>query len=487
MLLTAVHQQAVNRPQAPAIRQDDQVLTYGDLWRWSSAVAKQLQTEGFRVGDRLVFMVDNSPEYVVMLLATWMAGGVVVPLSHQIKSRDLLKVTGHVDSPWVFVASKANLAVKKFVGVDASSLKILDFEFLQGMEVEAALPLHDAAHDECLIIYTSGTTGDPKGVTLTHEALFTNLTSITEYLEIQADDCILSVLPFHYSYGNSVLLTHLISGAALEIGASMMFPQQVVEQLRQSHISSFSGVPTTYTLLLGKTDFANKSPQLRYVTQAGGAMAPSTADKLCVAMPNTQVIIMYGQTEASARLTWLPADQIADKRGSAGRAIPGVVLQIRDERGLPVEPGIKGEVFAQGGNLMKGYWRNPEATNRTLIDGWLKTGDMGHLDKDGYLYLQGRQSEMIKAGAHRIFPGEIEEVLLELDAVLEAAVVGVPDELMGQTIRAYVVAKGVEQNTRDLMRYCKEQLPLFKMPKDVVWVESLPKTSSGKIQKHLLS
>ncbi|HGX92906.1 MAG TPA: AMP-dependent synthetase, partial [Candidatus Tenderia sp.] len=217
-------------------------------------------------------------------------------------------------------------------------------------------------------------------------------------------------------------------------------------------------------------------------------MAPAMIARLRKALPHIDFFVMYGQTEATARLAWLPPEMLESKPGSIGKAIPGVTLELRDQQGRPVATGETGEIWASGDNIMQGYWRDPEQTRKVLQDGWLKTGDLAHCDRDGYLYIDGRSSDMIKIGANRISPKEIEEVILELEGVEEVAVVGIPDELLGSVIKAVVVpTPGTRLEIKQIRIHCWRNLATYKVPKFIEFVEELPKTASGKIQRFLLT
>src|SRR3546814_165295 len=360
------------------------------------------------------------------------------------------------------------------------------------------------------ILYTSGTTGAPKGVALSHRNLAANAVAIIDYLALGPDDSTVSVLPFHYAYGASVLHTHLAVGARvvlednlvfphlvaealarerapgfpgvpstfaplpgrgrldqsalsapapddstvsglpfhyaygasvlhthLAVGArvvledNLVFPHLVAEALARERATGFPGVPSTFALLLerGRLDQYDLS-SLRYLTQAGGAMAPALTRRVHAAFPQARLFVMYGQTEASARLTRLTPERLDDKLGSVGTPIDGVEIRVRRVDGSEASPGEAGEVCARGDNVMTGYWNAPEATAATLVDGWLRTGDLGHLDADGFLWLAGRRSDMIKTGAHRVHPQDVEEVIAELPGVREVAVTGVDDALL---------------------------------------------------------
>jgi acyl-coenzyme A synthetase/AMP-(fatty) acid ligase len=338
------------------------------------------------------------------------------------------------------------------------------------------------------IIYTSGTTGNPKGVSLSHGNLMTNAKDVVSYLMLSSDDSILNVLPFHYSYGNSVLHTHLYVGAKIILIGSMAFPQEIINTMRELSVSGFSGVPSTYSLFLSHSDWPENPPPLRYLTQAGGAMSKDLTERLLAASDKqTKIFIMYGQTEASARITWLPPEMLNTKLGSVGVAVEHIRIEIRNEENIRLGNYQKGEVFVAGLSVMQGYWDNVEATEEVLDGIWLKTGDLGYLDKDGYLFLIGRKSDMIKIGGHRIDPLELEEIINKLVFVQESAVIGIDDDILGQRLCAYIVGEKSKKNLFALKKHCNEYLPAHKMPREINWLPKLPKTSSGKIKRYQLN
>jgi acyl-CoA synthetase (AMP-forming)/AMP-acid ligase II len=223
------------------------------------------------------------------------------------------------------------------------------------------------------------------------------------------------------------------------------------------------------------------------MTQAGGAMAPSNITRLTDALPEIDFFVMYGQTEATARLSYLPPDNLKSKLGSIGIAIPGVSLAVKDDAGRDVACGEIGQIYAKGPNIMQGYWKDPEATDRVIVDGWLQTGDLAKQDKDGYIYIIGRSSEMIKSGANRISPKDIEEVITELDSVEEVAVVGRQDDILGEVIEAYIViSPGSFLDSKQVQAHCRKNLSTYKIPKKINFVNELPKTASGKVKRFLL-
>jgi len=344
-------------------------------------------------------------------------------------------------------------------------------------------PLPDAP---AMILYTSGTTGDPKGVMLSHANLLANAESVVAYLQLQAEDSVLSVLPFYYAYGASVLHTHLLSGACVVLGPSLMFPLLVLEAIEREQATGFSGVPSTYALLLEPmAERASSLASLRYLTQAGGAMSPALTQRLRGVLPAPRLYVMYGQTEATSRISWLPPERLDEKLGSVGIPVAGVQWKIVGEDGAELPRGESGEVCVRGANVMPGYWNNPEASAKVLREGWLHTGDLGYLDAEGYLYLQGRRSDMIKTGAHRVHPTDVEEVIAEMPGIREVAVVGVDDEVMGQVIKAYIVSEGERPPRAEdrIKAHCRARLAPYKIPRLIAFVDALPRTASGKVRR----
>lgn len=485
-------------PDMPAIVKGDVSVSYLELWAEISRFAAFARS-CVKQGDRVAILMENCVEYVATMYGAWAVGGVAVGLNTACKAAELVELirhsgavllvvdARHVELPEVLKCLAGGPLQVIVVGNLPEGDQAASWESLP----EGNSPAPDVVSDQdrvASIIYTSGTTGKPKGVMLSHANIFSNIQSIVGYLPIARGDRFLCVLPFYYSYGHSVLHMNLAMGATLILENSFMYPQRVLKVMEQHKVTGFAGVPSTFALLTRRVsinDFDLSS--LRYITQAGGAMAPSLVESVRHAFPWAQLFIMYGQTEATARLAFLPPEWLESKKGGVGVPVAGVSLRICGEQGESVQPGVPGEVQAKGPNVMMGYWRDEVETDNTIIDGWLKTGDLGYLDNDGCLFLTGRKSEMIKSGAHRINPKEIEEKILTLDGVDDVAVTGVPDEILGQVVSAYVVLQtGADITERDIMRFCKSALPNYKIPKYVNFVCDLPKTASGKVKKHLL-
>jgi long-chain acyl-CoA synthetase len=506
---------ATRFPQKDFLVWRDRRITYGSMSRKVDTLAAGLADEGFVAGERVGLCMGNSPEYVLAYFGVMKAGGVVVPVSDQSTSRGLASILNNCQASMLFIdhvdlqilldvlpeipsLRRVIVAVKGGVGEKGAVERVREvptpppgFRTLEQISTDSdgkVVPCTTQEQDLAMICYTSGTTGSPKGVMLTHRNLVANADSIVEYLRLTSDDKMMVVLPFYYSYGNSLLTTHAKIGATLHIGRNFIYPNTVLEWMIREGVTGFAGVPSTFAILLNRSAIRKYSfPMLRYLTQAGGAMSPRSAEELQRILPKTDIFIMYGQTEASARLTYLDPVDLRRKAGSIGKPIPGVRITIRREDSTPCAPREVGEIVAEGDNLMKGYWGDPEGTARMLRSDGLHTGDLAWIDEEGYIYIVGRQSEIIKSGGHRIGAKEIEDAILELPAVHEAAVVGEEDEILGESITAYVVAKEWSAiDPQAIQRWCRERLPVYMVPREVVFMDELPKTISGKIRKNEL-
>ena len=347
--------------------------------------------------------------------------------------------------------------------------------------------------DRCAeIIFTSGSTGKPKGVMVSHKNLISNTSSIVEYLKLTHDDRMLVVLPFYYCYGLSLLHTHLRVGGSIVLNNSFIFLGSVIKNLLDYKCTGFAGVPTHFQILLRKSDSfkLTKFPDLKYVTQAGGKLAPIFIDEFRESHPEIRFIVMYGQTEATARLSWLPPELYESKKGSMGKGIPGVELKVVNEKGEDIKPGETGEVIARGDNIMMGYFEDEEGTKNAIRNGWLYTGDLGTVDEEGYIYLTARSKEIIKVRGKRISPKEIEAVILSIQDVIDCTVEGIEDEIEGEKLKATVVIRKDPQVpvTRDfLIDYCSKRLELVKVPQVYELKEELTISPTGKKIKKVVS
>jgi acyl-CoA synthetase (AMP-forming)/AMP-acid ligase II len=463
-------------------------------------VADTLLSRGAQPGERVALLLRNSPQFAAAFYGALAAGTAAVPLNVQERAVVLARQIEHCGARWVLAdAAHVEFAELKKL-LSASGAELLPLSVVDAPNARDALceslgppsgrvPSPELRADSlACIIYTSGTTGRPKGVMLSHGNLIANARIIANYLSITSQDKVMCPLPFHFSYGMSVLNSNLAMGAHVVLEDNLAFPQVLMKRLQDEGITAFAGVPATYALLLGRTNFQEFDlSRLRYVTQAGGAMPRQQIIQLRLALPRARVFIMYGQTEATARLTYLAPDKLDEKLGSVGLPLPGIEIEIRDASGRVVPAGETGELVARGPNVMLGYWNDAELSAQTVRDGWLHTGDLAHRDADGYLFIDGREVEMIKVGAFRVSPQEVEEVLAALPGVAEVAVTGLPDELLGQAIKAVIVPlAGAQLAVMNVKAHCRAHLATYKIPKVVEFAASLPRTSSGKVQRYKL-
>ncbi len=515
MLHAFLSEIAAKIPDKTAVIHGQRRVTYGEINRGVSKVASFLLNSGMNAGDRAGIMSENSPEYIISYFGIQRAGGISVDINHQYSSHEVKKVLNDCFTTILFVEKKF-IKVIEIIVTEVPSLKAIiiidspqkgplprltkretaafhsaNYFFLEDIinnENTVSTFPEVAGKDIASIVYTSGTTGEPRGVMLSHDNFLSNADSIIKYLRLTEADSVMVVLPFCYSYGKSLLNTHIMVGGTLVLENSFMYPNVVLDKMIEEDVIGFAGVPSTFAILLNRSSIRNyRFPNLRYVTQAGGPMSPKHARELSLILSDIQIYIMYGQTEATARLTYLEPQDLFRKPGSIGKPIPGVEVELIKDGGIPAGEGEEGEIVVTGKNVMVGYWNNPEETRKVLKDGKLYTGDIAKKDDEGYLYIVGRRSDMIKSGAHRISPKEIEEVILGMHEVHEVTVVGIEDEILGEAIRVVIVLKdGHEMDAKKVQRHCRLKLAPFKIPKEVFFVDELPKTSAGKVQRHLL-
>ena len=482
--------------------------TYSEVEAGANRIARILARRKLVRGDRVALLAPNSSAYIEAYYGILKAGGIVVALdaggdpdSQAARLIDCTPAGLICSGPQV--RRGLQLAVRLELGfllsldvvVPAARSGLGDATALiNGPEVlpaAGAEPLHLALEpsDRAAIVYTSGSTGKPRGAVLSHHNLVANTLSIISYLGLTAADSVLAVLPLHYVYGKSLLNTHVAAGGRIVLENRFMYPQEALNTMEREAVSGFSGVPSTFAILLNKSNFEQRDlPALRYVTQAGGAMAPALQERLMKALPGKDIYIMYGATEASARLSYLPPADLPARVGSIGKAIPGVELTVRREDGTEAGPHEVGELVARGDNIMEGYWNAPLETSEVLTDLGYRTGDLARRDPEGFLYIVGRSREMIKSGAHRISPMEIEEAIAGNPAVDEVAVKGMADEMLGESIHAFITLR--EAGTcleRDIQEWCRGRIAPHKIPHAVHFIPAFPRNASGKIDKLALS
>jgi long-chain acyl-CoA synthetase len=432
-------------------------------------------------GKKFLLMADNTPFFIISYFAIINSGNIVVLIDTKTSKTDLRQILATSSPYGAFVQDNY---CKRFEGSELDLFNETIISEMQNETVVLSQPFHMNADDIAVIIFTSGSTGTKKGVMLTHKNLVTNTESILDYLKLTETDRIEAVLPFFYCYGASLLHTHT------RVGGSVVLTQQpflgsLIEDIDTFQCTGFAGVPSTYQILINKTPFLQeKFPTLRYFTQAGGQLPNKYIQLLADHFPDKQVFIMYGATEATARLSYLPPDYLTSKMGSIGKGIPGVTLAVLNEQGLPVKPSEIGEITARGDNIMKGYLNDPEGTASVLKNGLLYTGDLATIDDDGFIYIVGRSKNVIKSGGYRISPQEIEKEILYFEKVKGCVVIGLPHEIMGEAIVAVILVSGIVDLydlRRQIITRCNQRLPSYKVPKKIFVLDNFPLNSSNKV------
>lgn len=495
---------AAETPDAIAIVEPRRAIRYGELDAYADRVANLLIRGGTRRGDRVVVAIENSLEFVGIYFGTMRAGAVAVPLPAGPRSDRLHGAVADC-SPHTCIVDRKTATdprvARSLAGVDMVLVHGADERNAARTDGDRWLPLASALkewgdtapppsrtidRDLASIIYTSGSTGAPRGVMLSHRNIIANTDSIVEYLALDSRDRVMCVLPLYYVYGLSLLHTHVAVGGSIVLDNRFVYPNVVLEAMRTHAVTGFAGVPSTFALLLHRSNLTSMTfPTLRYVTQAGGGMPPARILEWLERGPQVPFFVMYGATEASARLTCLPPGELRRKLGSIGRAIPNVEIQVVKEDGRPAATGEVGELVARGANISQGYWQNATETQERFGPLGYRTGDLGYADQEGFLFLVGRRHDMIKVGAHRVGSREIEDVLHEHPEVHEAAVVAVADDILGEVPVAFVALRdGGRAPQRGLEEFCRQRLAPHKVPVSFFVESDLPKLPGiGKIDK----
>ena len=473
-------------------------FSYSQVDEMSGRIATNLRNLGVRRGDKVAVQLPNLPQFLFSYFGILKAGAVMVPLNPLLRAPE---VRYHLQD------SQARLLITFETFADEAVRGAADVEGLQVYVVN--LPGNDQrpdgtkhfdelyfaddtgdieptnADETAVIIYTSGTTGKPKGAELTHFQLFMNCTVAGDLFGFRDDDVGLAVLPFFHVFGlSSVLNVTLRYGGSLVL-VPRFDPKTVIDELAHHRCTIFSGVPTMYFALLDADTEGHDLSALRIGVSGGAAMPGEVIRAFEEKFPGVVVLEGYGLSETASTTTFnINAEQ--RKVLSIGKPIWGVSVKVVDEDGadLPAGSDNVGEIVIRGHNVMKGYYNKPEATAEALRDGWLHTGDLAYCDEDGYFFIVDRKKDLVIRGGYNVYPREIEEVLFDHPAVAAAAVIGKPDDKLGQEVLAFVVAK---ENARvepdELIAHCKERLAAYKYPREVRIIDELPTGPTGKVLK----
>ncbi len=437
----------------------------------------------FGLGNNFILLSPNNNFFIISYLAIMKSGNVVVPLNPATELESLEFIKERSDVKLAFIPK----LMQRRIQVDFNSIwseddikDLITNESIQPLGEEEGVDPDTLAQ----IIYTSGSTALPKGVMISHKNIIANTSSIVEYLNLSSDDIMEVVLPFFYCYGLSLLHTHLKVKGKIVLNNNFIFLGSVINDLKKYKCTGFAGVPSHFQILLRKSDtFVNSEfPNLRYVTQAGGKLHTVFIEEFQHAFPNTEFIVMYGQTEATARLSYLPPEKLKDKLGSIGKGIPGVELKVVDGDGVPTKPGVVGEIIAKGDNVMLGYFQDDSSTDETLKNGWLYTGDLAKIDKDGYIYHAARRKEIIKVGGRRVSPKEIEEVIVSIPGVVDCTIEAIADDILGEAIKATLVKNETDErlNADMVKEFCSKKLAAYKIPHFFEFETKMKVNSAGK-------
>jgi len=491
---------AERSPDKVALVHEGERLTYAQIDERANSLAAFLRHSGVRRGDRVAIFMDNCPEAVIALFAALKAGAAFLMINHTTKADKLEYILNNSRaSALVLQGERSNVLCRDrtpnlrtivTAGPAGIGLEGTSYEEIVRRAANDRVASPNVDQDLSSVIYTSGSTGFPKGVMLSHLNMVSAAHSISTYLENRSDDIIINALPLSFDYGLYQVLMGFRIGGTVILEKSFAYPYQVVQTMVRERVTGFPGVPTIFALLLRIKDIDRMDlGSLRYITNTAAALPVSHIRRLREVFPQARLYSMYGLTECK-RVTYLPPDQLDIRPSSVGRGMPNEEVYIIDEAGNRVGHGVVGELVVRGSNVMIGYWEKPEETAERLRSGAypgervLHTGDLFKMDEEGYLYFVARKDDIIKSKGEKVSPKEIENVLYGIEGVLEAAVIGIPDAILGQAIKAFVaLEQGAQLTERDILRHCSQHLETYMLPKHVEILPSLPKTATGKIRK----
>lgn len=505
-----LEQTAALTPDKVALVSGSRRLTYRDIESAANQLAHGLIARGIERGDRVVLFLDNSVEAAIAIWGVLKAGAVFVMANPTTKPDKLTYLLNNSRATAIVAQENRMQGFEhcwhvtphlQNVVVVGDSNSVIDCPhalvgwnslLIEQADNRIPPPKRNIDVDLAALVYTSGTTGDPKGVMLTHRNMVSSSLSIIEYLQNTPDDIVLSVLPLSFGYGLFQWLMCCRYGGTLLLEKSIAYPHATLEKLVREGATGMPLVPTMASLLLQLDLEKYDLSQLRYITNAGAALPVQYLEKLRRVVPHTSIFSMYGLTECT-RVCYLPPNEVDRRPTSVGKAMPNCEVAIVDELGQPLGPNQVGELVVRGSNVMLGYWDAPEATAQRLRSGtslngqWLHTGDLFRTDDDGFLYWVARKDDIIKSRGEKVSPREVEDVLHQHPHIAEASVIGVPDLILGEAIRAIVCLKPDRSMTvREVQAHCREFLEDFMVPQQVEFRCELPKTPNGKINKKAL-
>lgn len=496
-LFDGLERNARNNARKEAIIFNNQVHTYAQFNEQVNRIANALINSGLNKGDKIGIMMKNSDQFIFVYYGILKAGGVAVPINFRLTSHEVRYILDNSDSRMVFADEDLAETVKKaaegneklelqiIAGNSKLENQVLLSEYASSKTDNPGLEVLES--DDAEILYTSGTTGLPKGVVLDHHRVLHVSIMMSLIMKIESKDRILHVAPlFHSAQLNLFLVSSTMLGCT-QVVQQDFHPVETLKVIQQHKISLFFGVPTMYNFFLqvpkGMFDVSS-------ITRCGYGAAPmpiATLQKSIEMFGTDQFYNLCGLTEGGPGGIFLNPDEHQTKLGVSGRATQFTDARVVDDNGEDVEPGVVGEFIIKGETIMKEYYKMPEETKKTLKNGWLYTGDLATIDEDGFITLVDRKKDMIISGGENIYSTEVEQALYRHPDILEAAVVGIPHEVWGETVAAIVVPKeGKTIDQDELMQFCREHLAGYKIPRVIYEMEQLPRNASGKVLKYKL-
>lgn len=481
---------ARNTPDELCAKCDNIKVSYKEISNCIDGFAQTLSERGIEKGDRVAILLNNSIEYIVAFFAIQKLGAISVLVNTYLTAHEIIYILNDCEAKAVVTSDDFSDRLKhiseaiKLLNVIKISPDIFEYK-------NAATNIHTATtnkQDLAVIIYTSGTSGNPRGVMLSHNNLMSDIRSAIKTFTMTTEDRFLCLLPMFHAYTiNVCVLLPLTVGAKIFIIPKITQFDKVIKSLMFDRITLFVAVPTIYNILAEKNipAVAMKLLAIRICVSGGAALPQSVFDKFTNKY-KLKLIEGYGLSEAAPYVAFNPVDG-PKKVNSVGVAMPNIQIKIVDDNGKELPPYERGEIVVRGENVMMGYYNRPEDTEKTLIDGWLYTGDIAYKDDEGYIFIVDRKKDIIIINGMNLYPREIEEALYKHPDVLEAAVLGLPNEFHGELPHAYVVCKeGVKGDEKKLHNYLREELASFKVPREIVFLKEMPKTATGKVLKRAL-
>ncbi|WHY58432.1 long-chain-fatty-acid--CoA ligase [Peribacillus simplex] len=485
---------ASNFPESIAYIFRDKSATYQELNQKVDRLAAGLFVQGIRKGDGVALILGNSPEFLIAFYGILRLGAFVVPINplytqgeinYFLDNSQAKAVIAHVSVEPKLSEVKKQLENLKLVIYTEANDQESTWEHLMETSINVYESPYIDEEDLAVILYTSGTTGKPKGAMLTHRNLGSNADSISKLLELDVNDRIVAVLPMFHVFCMTVCLNAPIACGATVLIQPKFSPHDVVSTIREKKATVFAGVPTMYSFINQLPEAIAEDCQSIRMCISGGASIPAELLHKFENKFNVSILEGYGLSETAPLVAINPLKGTR-KPGSIGLNIPAVQSKVVDEFGKELPRGEVGELVVQGPNVMKGYLGMPEATSAAFNDGWFYTGDLATMDEEGYIYIVDRKKDIIIVGGYNVYPREVEEVLYQHPAVVEAAVIGVPDREYGESVKAFVAVEDEQITMNDIIQFCQDKLVKYKLPKRVEFFKELPKNSTGKILRREL-